>query len=63
MSIGRIVALVIAGVFEAWCAPALGGERIPLVTGMRDSGRIAVGGAHSCVIGSDGNIRCWGENG
>ena len=64
MGIVRIVSLVIAASLQAlWLPAALAGERTPVVTGMRDGGRIAVGGAHSCVIGSDGNVRCWGENG
>ena len=64
MSIVRIVSLVIAASLQAWWLPAaVAGERSPIVTGMRDAARIAVGGAHSCVIGSDGNVRCWGENG
>jgi len=54
----RIVAAAAALLSGVACAS----ERTPLVTGMRDGARLALGGAHSCVVGSDGNVRCWGAN-
>jgi alpha-tubulin suppressor-like RCC1 family protein len=63
MAVVHLAVLFVALLLQALATPAGAGERTPLVIGMRDGGRIAVGGAHSCVIGSDGNVRCWGENG
>jgi hypothetical protein len=63
MNVACILAFVVAAALQVAATPAVAGERTPLVTGMRDGGRIAVGGAHSCVIGSDGIVLCWGENG
>ena len=63
MNVIRVSAAVLAAVVGTWSLVADAGERTPLVTGTRDAARLALGAAHSCVVGTDATVRGWGENG
>jgi alpha-tubulin suppressor-like RCC1 family protein len=53
-----------------WCFGQSHGSNIEQVTGVKDVGKIAMGGAHTCVIGhlpsdsqsAPGSLLCWGDN-
>ena len=59
----RSLAIAVVAIGMLASAAAFAAERTPVVTGVREGSRLALGAAHSCVIGTDGNVRCWGENG
>src|SRR5687768_4562327 len=63
MNVNRWVTAALAACVAASSLVAAAGERTPFVTGTREGARIALGAAHSCVIATDGTVRCWGENG
>lgn len=54
----------------AWCFGQGHGSNIDQLTGVKDVGKIALGGAHTCVIGhlpsdnqgAPGSLLCWGDN-
>ncbi len=53
-----------------WCFGQGHGSNIEQFTGVKDVGKIAMGGGHTCVIGhlpsdgqsSPGSLLCWGDN-
>ncbi len=53
-----------------WCFGQGHGANIDAIAGVKDVGKIALGGAHTCVIGhlpsdsaqAPGSLLCWGDN-
>ncbi len=58
MNVNRWLAAALAAFVSLSSRAAAAGERTPVVTGTREGARIALGAAHSCVIATDGTVRC-----